>query len=308
MRIKIALIIILLMQFSAQAQNIKLGISENTAVEIVAEWPIGEDTQIGEHFSARVLQDLTSSSGEIYLPKDSRVIGRVVDIKEAGNFHKAGKVDIKFERILFPDNITKINIEADGTLIKENHILSKAGQAGLDLVKGGAVGAILGFRFGGIIGSSSTSNIAIGAAAGASLSLISFIAKQGENVEINPGLPMLLKINDMEEQNFKGQTLSKNMDKDDITASIKKINDKKISITIENNLDQSIPLSNLKIIDALGFTIKPIIEFRYHDPKAIGGLSTSKYTFEFTPTTKRTKYWLVLTDSFNKREYFRKEI
>jgi hypothetical protein len=233
----------------------------------------------------------------------------VVNVDPAKSFNRNGKVDIQFTKILFPDNVTSIDILADGSMKASSG--SKAQQVVDALAKttGGAVlGAIAGLKFGGIIGtgSSSASNLAIGAMTGASLSLISFIAKKGNQVEINPGLPMVLNINQMQKQEYSLQQMISQDDK--VKAIILSYNDKKIEIEIENQLKHSIPLTNLKIVDGLGYTMKPNIPLNYHDTKAIPAKSVSTYEFEFTPSTKNGKFWLVLTDSFNKQEYFRKEI
>ncbi len=291
------------------AETIKVGISESTPIPIIAEWPINEGTQVGEHFSARIVEDISSEAGEVYIPKNSRVIGVVVAVESAKSFNRNGKVDIQFTKIIFPDNVTSIEILADGTMKASSG--SKAEQVVDALAKttGGAIlGAIAGLKFGGIIGtgSSSASNLAIGAMTGASLSLISFIAKKGNQVEINPGLPMVLNINQMQKQDYSGQQIVSQDDK--VKAVILSYNDKKIEIEIENQLKHSIPLTNLKIVDGLGYTMKPNIPLNYHDTKAIPAKSVSTYEFEFTPTSKNGKFWLVLTDSFNKQEYFRKEI
>jgi len=299
----------ILANLKAKAEIIKAGVSQSTPIPIIAEWPINEGTQVGEHFSARIVEDISSETGEVFIPKNSRVIGIVVNVDPAKSFNRNGKVDIQFTKILFPDNVTSIDILADGSMKASSG--SKAQQVVDALAKttGGAVlGAIAGLKFGGIIGtgSSSASNLAIGAMTGASLSLISFIAKKGNQVEINPGLPMVLNINQMQKQEYSLQQMISKDDK--VKAIILSYNDKKIEIEIENQLKHSIPLTNLKIVDGLGYTMKPNIPLNYHDTKAIPAKSVSTYEFEFTPSTKNGKFWLVLTDSFNKQEYFRKEI
>lgn len=298
-----------LLSLPANADAIKAGVSENTPVPIIAEWPIGEDTQVGEHFSARIVEDIVSDAGEVFIPKNSRVIGIVTDVTPAKSFNRNGKVDIQFTQIIFPDNITTINIAADGSMIPDKNAKLKFTGDALAKTAGGAIlGALAGLKFGGIIGtgSSSASNLAIGAMTGASLSLISFVAKKGDQVEINPGLPMVLNIAQMDKKDYAGQQMASTEEK--VKAMILSYSDKKIEIEIQNQLKHSIPLSNLKIVDGLGYTLKPNIPLNYHDMKSIPAKSVSTYEFEFTPTTKNGRYWLVLTDSFNKQEYFRKEI
>lgn len=304
------IILLVLCQSSISAKTIKAGIMESTPVSIVAEWPIGKDTQIGEHFSARIVEDIVSDSGEIHIPKNSRVIGTITKMDNAKSFHRNGRVDIKFEKIIFPDNITTIEINADGDLIRHNGKKLKMAKEGLKNTAGGALmGAFLGLRFGGILGTgtSTASNLAIGAVTGASVSLISFIGKKGKEVEINPGLPMILNITNMEKQNYVAQNLGF-PEKKRVEAEIISVKDNEIDISIDNQLTKDIPLTNIKIIDGLGYTIKPNLALNYHDIKAIPAMTSTSYKLKFSPTTKDARYWIVLTDSFNKQEYFREEL
>lgn len=291
------------------AEIFKAAVSESTPVSIVAEWPIGPDTSVGEHFSARVIENIVSDKGELFIPKNSRVVGVVQEIKSAASFHRAGKVDIEFEKIIFPDNITTIEIDADGNLIKKSHVLDSTIEGASKVIMGAAQGALTGFRFGGIIaaGSSEGTNLAIGAAAGATIALVSFVAQKGKEVEIYPGLPMILTLNHMESQDYKAQEL-KIQKKKYVLANIENYTGDSLKVKITNKLDKPIPLSNLKIVDGLGYIIKPDMAFKYFDAKNIPAHSESTYQLKFTPNTKDGKYWLVLTDSFGKQEYFKKDL
>ena len=305
----LAFLLILTMSIPCSADKYKVGISESTPVEIVAEWPIGPDTSVGEHFSARVISDVVSDRGELFIPKNSRVVGVVRELKTAGSFHRGGKVDIDFQKIIFPDNVTTIEIDADGNLIKESHVLDTTLEGTGKVMLGAAKGAITGFKFGGIItaGSSEGTNIAIGAAAGAAISLVSFIAQKGREIEIFPGLPMTLALNSMEKQDYTAQELMIKKTQS-VIADIERYTGDSVKVKITNKLDKSIPLTNLKIVDGLGYIIKPDLAFKFFDVKAIPANSEKTYSFKFNPNTKRGKYWLVLTDSFGKQEYFKEDL
>lgn len=294
---------------NVKAEIIKTGVMESTPVPIIAEWPVDENTQIGEHFSAKIVEDIVGAGNEIIIPKGSRVLGTVVALENAKSFNRDGRVDILFERIILPDNTTTININADGSLQVDKRFLEAAGNMALKTTGGALLGALAGFRFGGILGTgtSTASNLAIGAITGASLSLISFVSKKGKEIEINPGLPMTLNILEMNSSNYKEQQIAM-QNPTDVTALVKDFKNNKIAIEIDNKLKHAIPLTNLKIIDGLGYTVKPNIAFGYHDLKSIPAKSNSTYEFEFNPSTKNSRYWLVLTDSFGKQEYFRKEL
>ncbi len=312
MQVRALIIFFLLILFNSAslARTIQAGVMKSEPISIVAEWPVDENTQAGEHFSARIVEDVVNAAGEVLIPKNSRVIGRIVEINNAKSFNRDGRVDINFEKILFPDNVQSISINADGSMIKnETSLLAKTGAIATELGTSAALGALAGLKFGGIIGTgtSSASNMAIGAMTGASLSLISFISKKGQEVEINPGLPMMLNLLSMNDDSYKEQKLAVDTSSG-VQAYIVDYKNDKIAVEIDNALRHSIPLSNIKIVDALGYTVKPNMAFAYHDAKAIPAKSNSLYEFEFNPSNKNSRYWLVLTDSFNKQEYFRKEI
>lgn len=309
--LSLLILINILPVFAAENKTLKLGVSESTPIPIVAEWPIGPDTQEGEHFSARIIEDITSASGELNIPKNSRVVGTVVNIKRAGLFRQGGKVDVRFEKIIFPDNVTSLKIAADGSIEKDKYATIKAvGEMAGEVALGAALGAIGGFKLAGIAGASTStgSSIAIGAMAGAGLSVISFVSRRGTEVEIYPGMPMTLNIIDMQNQNYKAQKIITDEEVQEIKADILSVAEKRVTVAIENNSENAIPLGNLKIVDALGYTVKPQIGYNYFAQKRIPANSYGKYDLPFSPTRKKTKYWLVLTDSFNKQEYFRKEL
>lgn len=304
-------VLIALCNTAVKAQEVyKTGVVESTPISIVAEWPINDETQVGEHFSARITANIMGNGNEILIPKNSRVIGRVVSVDNAKLFNRDGKVDIRFDKIIFPDNVHSISINADGSMIKQDrNNLKTIGDAAGTTIGGGLVGGLVGFKFGGLIGSggSTGSNVAIGAIAGAGLSLISFIGRKGQEVKINPGLPMTLNLIAMEQQEYKEQQLLFEQDYL-VNGEIKNYRDHKIAVAIENKMKNSIPLGNLKIVDGLGYTVKPNLAYKYHDQKDIPAGSNETYEFEFNPTTPNAQYWLVLTDSFGKQEYFRKEL
>lgn len=301
--------ILFLFVCSVYAKTYKTGIIETTPVDIVAEWPIGPGTSIGEHFTARVIENVVSERGEVFIPKNSRVIGVIKDIKNAGSFHRSGEIDILFEKIIFPDNVTSIDISADGDLIKRSHIASTALEGVSEVLIGAAKGAVTGFKFGGLLSlaGSEGSNITIAAGAGAAIALVSFIAKKGHDVEIVPGMPMMLTLNYIEKQDYKAQEL-KVQEISYVKAQVKKVTDDFLKVEITNDLNQDIPLSNLKIVDALGYTTRPQIEYKYFDKKSIPAHSSFTYDFNFSIDHKDARFWLVLTDSFGKQEYFRKAL
>ena len=308
----LALIITLLITIQAvQAGPVyKTGVVESTPIPIVAEWPINDETQVGEHFSARITEDIMGNGNEILIPKNSRVIGRVVKVDNARLFNRDGKVDIQFEKIIFPDNVHSISIAADGKMVKRgrNGIIA-IGKAAGGAASGALLGGLMGFKFGGIVGTglSTGSSIALGAATGAGLSLISFIGKKGKEVKITPGLPMTLNLIGMQQQEYKEQKLIFEQQVL-VDGNIKKLRGNKLAVEIQNKMKNSIPLGNLKIVDGLGYTVKPNLAYNYPDQKTIAAQSTETLEFEFNPTTPNARYWLVLTDSFGKQEYFRKEI
>ncbi len=299
-----------LFSLPVNAEVYKTGVLESTPIPIVAEWPINDETQVGEHFSARITENVMGNGNEILIPKNSRVIGTVVRVDNAKLFNRDGKVDIQFQKIIFPDNVHNINISADGMMVKHKRSnLQIIGNAAGKTAGGAIMGAAVGYKFGGVLGTSGSSatNVAVGAVTGAGLSLISFIGRRGKEVKINPGLPMTLNLIAMQEQEYKEQQLSVEHTYM-VNGNITNYRNNKIAVEIENKMKHSIPLGNLKIVDGLGYTVQPNLSYGYHDEKSIPAGTSTSYEFEFNPTTPNAKYWLVLTDSFGKQEYFRKEI
>lgn len=309
--ITILLIIVLqLITNSVNAAVIKAGVMETTPISIVAEWPISSDTQVGEHFSARVIEDLVSSAGEIIIPRNSRVIGLIKDVQNAKTFHRDAKVDIEFEKIVFPDNVQTLFIKADGTLIKdEMKNIKLAGNAIKATTMGAAWGALTGLKFGGVLGlgTSYGSNLAIGAMTGSSIALISFISKSGKDVEIYPGLPMVLNIITLQEQNYKGQHLVKNIDTG-VDIKILSYHNDEVMLEITNYTKRAISLSNLKIVDALGYAVHPDLIYDRLNSPYIAPYTAARFKFKFATRKQDTREWIVITDNFNKQEYCRVEI
>lgn len=305
----IVLLCIFFLGFSkAKAVVIKSGVMQTTPVSLVSEWHIDDGTQEGEHFSARVVEDLVSPLGEVIIPRNSRVVGRVENIVDPKSFHRDAQVDILFEKIVFPDNVQSIDIAADGNLTPDKFKKLKiSAQAAKQTVIGASLGAITGFKFGGLLASSSSygTNVMIGAAAGGALALVSFMAQPGKPLEVYPGLPMTLNIISLEEQDYKYQALT--LETSEVEATVNKASRDEISVLIENNKDFAIPLNNLKIVDGLGYTSHPIQEFKYFDKNIIPAHSSQEYKIKFQAREQLQKQWLVLTDSFNKQEYFRVE-
>jgi len=292
-------------QIEAFASTIKLGALETTPVQVVAEWPIDKHTQAGEHFIARVVEDVVLDNGEVLIPKNSKVKGHVSSIRNEKSFRRAAQVDIEFQEIVFPDNINCIKILADGSLASDEHKLLKALTHGSARVLGGAaIGALIGFRFAGVLGSSlNGSNLMLGAGIGAGTALVSFISEKGKELKIEPGLPMTLALNHMEDKAYKEQLLPATQT--GVIAKVLQKKEDKLKIQIENKNNQNLSLANLKVIDNLGYIKHAIKPFGYFDKRDIPANSTQEYLIDLPSKGINTGRWLVLTDSFDKEEYFR---
>lgn len=312
-----SILVLLISALESKAEVIKAGVIESTPVPIVAEWHIGPETQIGEHFSARIIEDFVDGSGAVIIPKDSHVVGTVVDIQNARSFHRRPEVDIQFEKIIFPDNVTTISIQADGSLYyKEiNSVGERAKQIGQTVGEmamstgiGAIAGAILGFKFGGLIGAGSSAgeSLMIGAGVGAGISLVSFIAKKGEPLAVYPGMPLTLNMISLEEQNYKQQKMPEL--ESGIKAEVLERKNDSLKVKITNETEQNISLANLQVVDALGYIVKPSKEHHFYSQKQIPAKSELEYEFVLPERKKQSQEWLVLTDSFQKQEYFKVEL
>ncbi len=287
------------------AITIKAGVMQTTPVDIVSEWHIGASTQVGEHFSARVVEDLMDPDGTILIPKNSKVVGSVVSASPSKHFRRDAKVDILFEKIVLPDNVQSISIDASGAMIVEKHKELKTAAEGLKKTGIGAfVGAFKSLQFAGIAGSYSSigTTVAVGAATGGGLALVSFIAQKGKDLDITPGTPMTLNIIALEEQLYKEQKMPELAT--GVDAEIISFKNNEVKFKITNHKFNEISLNNLKLVDGLGYSFNPLNS----GLTKIAPRGTFEFTMQFPHKIEDTRQWLVLTDSFNKREYFRVEV
>ena len=201
-----------------------------------------------------------------------------------------------------------MKILADGSLVDDEHkILKAVGAGSLRVLGGAALGAILGFRFAGVLGSSlSGSNLAIAAGTGASIALVSFISEKGKELKIEPGLPMTLSLVEMEKRALAEQSMPKFDTK--VSVKVIKKNRDSLKLLIENKHEHALSLANLKVIDNLGYVKHAIKTFNYFDEKSIPAKSSQEYLVNLPSKGIDTGRWLVLTDSFDKEEYFRVRI
>jgi hypothetical protein len=284
----------------------KLGISETMPIKVVAEWPVTENTAVGEHFTARVIEDVVSTNGEILIPRSSHVKGTVVNLERARMFRRQAKVEIKFTEIIMPDNVSKLKIQADGSLIKDKNFMWKeAGKLVLEVGKGAALGAYAGFRIGGLMGAASDgSPLMIGAGVGASAALISFITAKGQALNIQPGLNMTLSLYHMEDNALKAQAMSERPSL--VQAEILDQDDGKLTVKIASELNTKLSLNNLKVIDSLGYTSKVLQDHDFFKDHYVQAHSSRQLELDLpTQHFSKAAQWLVLTNSFNTEEYFR---
>ena len=291
------------------SKPISIGIEESTPVPVVAEWPISEHTEAGEHFVAKVTRDVFTETGEVIIPRGARVKGYITEIKKAGWFRRKGQAKIRFNQIVWPDNVQSVSILADGKIVKDNNAFMRTlGKAGKEVAAGAALGAITGFQFGGLISSASSYGmpIAIGAGAGAGLALVTFAAAKGRRLQIDPGLPMVLNLISMNEQRYKEQHIG--TIKTSVEAKVIKKRKNHIEIEIDNQRDAPIALGNLQIVDSLGYKQRAIQEFSYFSNKEIPPKTKQVYKVSLPKHVNKSHKWLILTDSFNKEEFFRVSI
>src|SRR5690606_7567043 len=147
-------------------------------------------SQVGDTFSATVLEDVYSSDGVLVIPQSSKLTGRVDSITKAKKGGNPGQIDVSFTKLELP-NGTSRRINGSLTDLDADDAKSDAeGTASGDKMKhrkiifiggGGAGGAVLGAAIGGGKGA------LIGGLIGAGAGLLGERLTKGEEAEVKSG-------------------------------------------------------------------------------------------------------------------------
>jgi nucleoid-associated protein YgaU len=147
-------------------------------------------SQVGDTFTATVIEDVYSSDGVMVIPQSSKVTGRVDSVTKAKKGGNPGQIDVSFTQVKLPNGTTR-RINGSLTDLDADDAKSDAeGTASGDKMKhrkiifiggGGAGGAVLGAAIGGGKGA------LIGGLIGAGAGLLGERLTKGEDAEVKSG-------------------------------------------------------------------------------------------------------------------------
>ncbi len=142
----------------ALKKNTKLKISINEELS-------GEESQIGDTFTATILNDLNVNDNNL-IPVGSLIVGHVDGIMHAGKASMQGTIDIAFDKIVLPDGRY---IPLAGTKLATNSKFTNSKRnfkgEGNGLARGVGLGIVKGATFTFIPGNKYVKTAAVGAAA-----------------------------------------------------------------------------------------------------------------------------------------------
>lgn len=129
--------------------------------------PIGQDNQVGDRFTARVAQNVSSDRGELLIPAGATVTGRIVELEESGRTGEEAVIGLAFDSIQiggttqsFSANVVETTVPGGGR---------RPGIGKKEVLGGAAIGAIIGGVTKGLKGA--VVGGALGAGAGTLISL-----------------------------------------------------------------------------------------------------------------------------------------
>lgn len=175
-------------------------IEKGTALEMTVATTLetGGMTAEGDEFFAKVTKDYVVD-GKVVIPRDTLVHGAVLQAKGPGWAGRNGYIGTKFDYMVTPDG-REIPIEADYSN-RDNKFKSTAkvvGRSAGYTLAGGAIGALMVVKYGGIAAIAASEGYALagGAAVGGAVGLTAAMVTKGKNTMIQPGAEIKVKLRD----------------------------------------------------------------------------------------------------------------
>ena len=166
----------------------------------VSSYLSSDNAQIGDPVTATLGSDIMSN-GQVVLPSGSTLQGQVVSVSPGKRLSRFGQLQLRFNRAQTPDgrNYTisgRVATQDGSGIIKAGTTGQVVGKAAKNTIGGAALGAGLGAITGLLAGRSSNGNrrwddyALRGAAWGGAAGLGKTAYDRGEDVQINPGTPI----------------------------------------------------------------------------------------------------------------------
>src|SRR5215831_757325 len=152
----------------------------------------------GDRFTAKVTESILVSGKEV-IPVGTTIEGRVAEVKSAGHVKGRSKMNLSYERLIFPNGVSETIVASqadldekgkeeidrkEGTIKGESSRKRDAAEVG----GGAAVGAGIGAIAGGGKGS------AIGAGVGGLIGLADSMRRKGKEIELPAGTRFVIRL------------------------------------------------------------------------------------------------------------------
>ena len=169
-----------------------VAIPAGTRIAVVLDTPLS--TRIarqGQQVTFRTTDPLPVGD-QLEIPRETPVVGTVVEVKRPGSFGKAGVLRVKVDRIDLSNGTSReIVARLDSPDMKGGGRLSADNKRTTDLyslIMYSAEGTLLGAQIKGGKGA------AVGAGAGAAVALLIMMSRHGSDVYLEPGMPFLVTL------------------------------------------------------------------------------------------------------------------
>lgn len=156
-------------------------------------------SRVGDPVTMTLDRPIISAGGEIVVPQGSQAFGRITAIEPAGRTEKNAAVDLDFNRIVTPDGRTfniSAEVNAEQGLLKGGTTKGRIARTAGRTAGGAALGAGIGALAGALkSGNDKADDYALrGALLGGSVGAASAIIGKGNEVLVNPGDTLELKL------------------------------------------------------------------------------------------------------------------
>jgi hypothetical protein len=174
-------------------------IAPGTTLDMVISTPLTTGVNMsGDEFFGKISKDYVVD-GKVVIPRGTIVHGVVEELKKAGRAGRNGYITTRFDYMITPDG-REISIEGKSTT-RDSALKATAkvvGRASGYTAVGGAIGAIMVLKYGGIAAVAASNGYALagGAAVGGAIGLTTAMLTKGKNAMLQPGAEIRVKLNE----------------------------------------------------------------------------------------------------------------
>ncbi|HEY9745871.1 MAG TPA: hypothetical protein V6C99_06595 [Oculatellaceae cyanobacterium] len=172
-------------------------IEPGTTLDMVISTPLTPGVNMsGDEFFGKISKDYVVN-GKVVIPKGTIVHGIVEEMKGPGRAGRNGYISTRFDYLITPDG-REISIEGQSTTRdpKLKAAAKVVGRAGGYTAIGGAIGALMVVKYGGIAAIAASEGYALagGAAVGGAIGLTTAMLTKGKHAMLQPGAEIRVKL------------------------------------------------------------------------------------------------------------------